>query len=656
MAAGVLLGAWQDLTLGLLYHQCDLGNNLLAAQRLLDGEYPYRDFIWVYPPLGLLLTAASFVLLGSSLWAAKVPLALAVALSVFLAYRWLRAAFSREASVAGAAVIVLAAPIALRLPYPLNLTLAPALLAFQQLERLRPGRLVGPAFLAGIGCGLTLGLKHNVGALVGVAILVRLFLVSPFAWTLPLRAAPNGTVLRLLSGALATASLVVLIRRFGGSISAILIALLPAALVSLVGGWAAVRTRTGAPAPSSASVLSTCGALAAGTSLITVPWVLWLWSVDALGPFLGLGLIDFRRADAGWGVLYSTRLGARLPGAEHGYLLAALALALCATLSRRRMVWWVSSVGTLLVLASALAGFGVRACEIALEWGPLGAVLFALWVRSATRPFLMACSAAWFLALCYPASTIQHGAIGLAPSLALATAWAFTATRRRWIARLAIVGLLGFPLLTGWMEWAGTVLRPTAQGWRFEAPVWMPGPRGGTLVSVEAARELQAVEAAIDALRPGGVPVVAWPSLGIVNFLSARPCATSLHYYWPGYVSPTVERRLIAELERAGLPLIALRLSSDPSLGHEAFLTEAPHLGELLDRRYRPSRKVGPWILLVPRLPAGPPSPASLTRGRAPATPAHGRPTAGSPRPAVAARRSVSPAAHERPAPVRSRR
>jgi hypothetical protein len=47
-----------------------IGYNLYGAERVLDGEIPYRDFHTLYPPVTVYLNAALFRLFGVSLFTA----------------------------------------------------------------------------------------------------------------------------------------------------------------------------------------------------------------------------------------------------------------------------------------------------------------------------------------------------------------------------------------------------------------------------------------------------------------------------------------------------------------------------------------------------------------------------------------------------------
>ena len=68
----------------------DEGLMLQAAARIADGQVPYRDFWWFYPPGQPLLLGALWATLGPSLLAWKVVRALAAGAVAVLAWRLAR--------------------------------------------------------------------------------------------------------------------------------------------------------------------------------------------------------------------------------------------------------------------------------------------------------------------------------------------------------------------------------------------------------------------------------------------------------------------------------------------------------------------------------------------------------------------------------------
>src|SRR3990167_8376883 len=64
----------------------DEGFILHAAQRVLQGEVPYRDFDLIYTPGSVYLTAAAFKLLGESILTGRILMLLVSWLTGYLVY------------------------------------------------------------------------------------------------------------------------------------------------------------------------------------------------------------------------------------------------------------------------------------------------------------------------------------------------------------------------------------------------------------------------------------------------------------------------------------------------------------------------------------------------------------------------------------------
>jgi hypothetical protein len=113
----------------------DEGLMLQAAARIADGQVPYSDFWWFYPPGQPLLLGVLWLVLGPSLLTWKFVRALAAGAVVLLAWRLARrgGASPWAAGLAAAAgALALAWPSG---PHPYPVTLALCLLALQSLER-----------------------------------------------------------------------------------------------------------------------------------------------------------------------------------------------------------------------------------------------------------------------------------------------------------------------------------------------------------------------------------------------------------------------------------------------------------------------------------------------------------------------------------------
>src|SRR3990167_9778051 len=65
----------------------DEGFILHAAQRVIQGELPYRDFDLIYTPGTVFLTAAAFKIFGESILAGRILSLLVSLLAVYLVYK-----------------------------------------------------------------------------------------------------------------------------------------------------------------------------------------------------------------------------------------------------------------------------------------------------------------------------------------------------------------------------------------------------------------------------------------------------------------------------------------------------------------------------------------------------------------------------------------
>jgi hypothetical protein len=150
----------------------DEGLMLTAAARLADGQVPYSDFWWFYPPGQPYLLAGLWELFGPSLLPWRIVRVLCDAAVAVLAYALaLRGGAPLRLALAAwlAAALAMAYPSG---PHPFPLTLALALGALLLFERrpLAAGALTGVAaawrieFAAYLGLGIVLAYALRVGA------------------------------------------------------------------------------------------------------------------------------------------------------------------------------------------------------------------------------------------------------------------------------------------------------------------------------------------------------------------------------------------------------------------------------------------------------------------------------------------------------------
>jgi hypothetical protein len=161
-----------------------IGYNLYGAERVLDGEIPYRDFHTLYPPATVYLNAAIFRLFGITLQRALFGVLIFKILTTLMLYGCARRLMPVSWALLGAAFSLFwlrpNGPFkAVPMHYgALFLTAALFLLLSRKANKTS-------LFLAGLALGLLALFKHNIGAyaLAG-AILVALLDLSPSPFAL----------------------------------------------------------------------------------------------------------------------------------------------------------------------------------------------------------------------------------------------------------------------------------------------------------------------------------------------------------------------------------------------------------------------------------------------------------------------------------------
>jgi len=165
----------------------DEGLMLQAAARIADGQIPYRDFWWFYPPGQPYLLGGLQELLGPSLLTWRVLRVLADATVAVLAYTLARRGGGGERAALGAwaaAILAMAYPSGPH-PFPIALALAlGALLLFESRPALA-GALVGACagwrieFALIAAAGIVLARPSGTARFAGVAGLSALVLYAP---------------------------------------------------------------------------------------------------------------------------------------------------------------------------------------------------------------------------------------------------------------------------------------------------------------------------------------------------------------------------------------------------------------------------------------------------------------------------------------------
>jgi len=154
-----------------------IGYNLYGAERILDGEVPYKDFHTLYPPAVVYINALIFKLAGISLYSALFGVFVFKTLTAFVLYLCGRQIMTRGwAFLAAASSLLWLRPNGPFKAVPMHygaLFLALALLfTLKYLRESRKFYLI----LTGISIGLLALFKHNIGAyaLIGLLAVVLL--------------------------------------------------------------------------------------------------------------------------------------------------------------------------------------------------------------------------------------------------------------------------------------------------------------------------------------------------------------------------------------------------------------------------------------------------------------------------------------------------
>ena len=152
-----------------------IGYNLYGAERVVDGETPYRDFHTLYPPATLYFNAAVFKLLGIGLYNALFGVFVFKALAAFALYLCGEKIMPRSwAAVAALSSLVWLRPNGPFKAVPMHYgALFLALALFFLLNYLKRQKTLW-LVLAGLSLGVLTLFKHNIG---GFALIGTLFVV-----------------------------------------------------------------------------------------------------------------------------------------------------------------------------------------------------------------------------------------------------------------------------------------------------------------------------------------------------------------------------------------------------------------------------------------------------------------------------------------------
>jgi hypothetical protein len=142
-----------------------IGYNLYAAERVLEGAVPYRDFHTLYPPATFYLNAVFFRWLGVSLYSALLGVLIFKVLTVAVIYVGGRQVMPRGwATVAALSSLLWLRPNGPFKSVPMHYGALLLALAMTFLLEYEQRQMVLMIFLAGASLGLVALFKHNIGA------------------------------------------------------------------------------------------------------------------------------------------------------------------------------------------------------------------------------------------------------------------------------------------------------------------------------------------------------------------------------------------------------------------------------------------------------------------------------------------------------------
>lgn len=257
---------------------------IAAGDRILRGEWPYRDFWTVYAPGSGAAVAATFAWVGRELIAVHAVAAVVGALACGAFYRLLAAVGAgRRAALAASAVFVLA----IWTPSPPLDSYALArlflLLGLERVARVLRGGDPGPALSAGLAFGAAAWFKHDVAAYAAAGSALAILLAAQPHWRPVLRRFVAGCSVAVVPGCAAVALM-------GGAAAWQDLIVFPATDFAAVRGepyprgWPPLQALVGAltaPLPLRAAAGAAFD-LAAWAQAVLPEWLVALWALQAL--------------------------------------------------------------------------------------------------------------------------------------------------------------------------------------------------------------------------------------------------------------------------------------------------------------------------------------------------------------------------------------
>jgi Dolichyl-phosphate-mannose-protein mannosyltransferase len=571
----------------------DEGTILYQILRTYRGERPYLDFNTGYTPAIFYLNAGLFRLFGVSVVPVRLALAIANTFAVVLVYRLARHLAPIAESLCAALVYAVFMPFfagqfaAFNIPYPAWYAVAAWLAA--QLASVRAAETGRRSWLAaaGMAAGVAFSFKPNTGVLGLGAVILSQLLVTPPA------AGVTGTILETLLLVVAAGGVAATLNFEAVNLH---FPLLAAPTIVLIGGavWLRGTARARGLVRPLASALADAGAILAGFAGVTALWLVYYLPKLGFANFLR----DVLLIGAGIERIYLLFYPAITPWSEAVLVLAAVIGLLPFAISRRLIA--IRSVIVLLTVAVA----GVIGALFAVAYAPEGlAISIVLQLENVSFylfPLLLAAAVlAWiargrsvplpdaegvrvttvtivyalllFIQL-HPRIDFMHIVISM-PSALILAAGALACVERRWVAALAATGtapagafrrvrlaalapvatvlvLRGLPLLDARLDASRVRLRRMTVLDRPAMPVALERDRDHDL------RELRAVTRFVRHETRRDEPIIAFPALAIIPFLTDRGTPVPDDYYFSGRPDHASEAGMLAAMEATRTPLV----------------------------------------------------------------------------------------------------
>jgi 4-amino-4-deoxy-L-arabinose transferase-like glycosyltransferase len=164
-------------TKGIVYS--DEGYILYGAQRILEGQIPYKDFHFAYTPVSLYATAGAFFLFGKSILAGRLLMILLSLATSFVLFSLLKM-ISKNLfiTVYGVLLYIVWAPLHSNFPWPVLFSISLGITSLFFFIRAVENKQSYYFFLSGICTALVVLTKQNFGVVILLNYIIAFFFTS----------------------------------------------------------------------------------------------------------------------------------------------------------------------------------------------------------------------------------------------------------------------------------------------------------------------------------------------------------------------------------------------------------------------------------------------------------------------------------------------